>query len=100
MGALSSKPEFLESMKGLDPIFNPNTVTPRIIVANSTCAKLTTVITGASHSLSFLININPSTQCQMLQSKKLPSCPSQKQLNKYFVSRDLLLCCHAYLYSK
>src|SRR3954470_4007654 len=100
MGALSSSPELRNNKNGLEPIFSPRKFTPMIIVARSTCAKLTKVITGASHSFSRRIKTRPSTQCHALHNRKLPSCPSQKQLSKYFVSSDRLLCCHAYLYSK
>ena len=69
------------------------------MVAKQNCMKLTTVITGASHFLARQISTQPNTQCQKLQSIKLPSCPSQKQLNKYSTCNALLLCCQAYLYS-
>src|SRR5678810_361031 len=96
MGASIS---FLNSTKGFDPIRQLKKKIPAIIVARQTCAKLTTVITGASQFLALRIRISPSTQCQILHKRKLPSWPSQKQLSKYFTSNVRLLCCQAYLYS-
>src|SRR5688500_18201212 len=90
---------FLNSTNGLVPIFCPNTFNATNIVARQNYIKLTVAITGASHCCSILITTNPSMQCQNDHSRKLPSCPSQKEANRYFISSALLLCCHAYLYS-
>ncbi len=70
------------------------------MVAKQNCAKLTTVITGASHCLLVFINTNPKYTMPILHNKKLPSCPSQKQASRYLNSSERLLCCQAYLYSK
>ena len=56
------------------------------MVAKQNWTKLNTIITpltDAPHFFLVAINIKPKTQCQKLHNKKLPSCPSQKQLNKY-----------------
>src|SRR5207253_9604464 len=99
MGALSKKPSCRNKTKGLLPTLAPQKYKPTSMVARQNWAKLTIVITGASQFFAFQISSHPNTQCQKVHSIKLPSCPSQKQLNRYSTCSSLLLCCHAYLYS-
>ncbi len=62
--------------------------------ARKTCTSATTAITGASQPLARAMRMLPSTTCQKVQSRKLPSWPSQKQLAMYFSGMCRLLCFH------
>src|SRR3954453_18595608 len=99
MGAASKKPSCLSRTNGLLPTLAPQKYKPTSIVARQNWAKLTMVITGASQVFAFQIRIHPNIQCQNVHNIKLPSWPSQKQLNRYSTCSALLLCCQAYLYS-
>ena len=48
------------------------------MLVNAICESITTNITGFVQLLAVAIISQPITICQKIQSKKLPSCPSQK----------------------
>ena len=73
--------------------YDPNSVSPTDLLdlANA----LITVMARLSRLRAVNITINPSMLCQKAQSMKDPSCPSQKQDNRYFIGSALLECCQA-----
>jgi hypothetical protein len=59
------------------------------------CESITTAITGLDHAPAVRSKILPITICQKIHSRKLPSCPSQKQEIMYCTGRSRDEWCHA-----
>ena len=82
-------------MNGDEPTLVPSTTTPRIMLTRKACTVANTASTGASHCLLKRMMARPITTCQNIQSRKLPSCASQKQEIMYCTGRWLLECAQA-----
>ena len=68
--------------------------TPSNMVARNTWTVANTAMTGASQRPVRRIRMFARTTCQKVQSRKEPSCPSQKQLAINFIGMARLLCFH------
>ena len=67
------------SKNGDEPILRSPNTTPRIMDVRKACTNAKTVSMGASHlAPAVRVRMMPNIAFQNIQSKKLPSCPSQK----------------------
>ena len=69
-----------------DPVELAVVVLPVTMIMETMTAWISdsTARVGASHVLALIIKTIPRTTCQNIQSRKLPSWPSQKALKMYF----------------